>query len=311
MGTLTEGNVLKDRYRIVEVKDEYADLTVYKAKDQAAHNNMVYIREVDLKARGYKTFTQQTLDFLVSILSTTSHVGLPKFVEFFQGIESGYIIEEYVTGNTMEECLEMHGGPYSFNEAYNWMIQLCDLIHYLHSREKQVIIRGLTPQVIKITPNGDLKLINLDKARFFNPVKETADTVFVWNPGYTSPEQYGTQKSDVRADVYGFGAVFYHLFTNQNLNTMHFNFPPVSQFNHSFTSEQDAIIAKCLDKDIYSRYQSILAVKQDIARLNPHKKEEVEVVVKKPRKKTLKERIKNIGRGFRDWVKNLNDWLWR
>ena len=37
MGSLVEGNTLKDRYKIVEVQNEYADLTIYKAKDMVLH----------------------------------------------------------------------------------------------------------------------------------------------------------------------------------------------------------------------------------------------------------------------------------
>ncbi len=272
MGTLTEGNTLKDRYRIVEVQEEYGDLTTYKAKDLESHNSLVYIREIDFDTKGYKSFTEESLNQLVDMLKTATHRALPKFIEYFRGISSGYVIEEYVSGQSLADCLEAHAGPYTFAEAYDWMIELCDLIHYLHSMERPIILRGITPKVIKITQLGDLKLTSLDKARYFDPVKETTDTVFVWNPGYTSPEQYGTQKSDVRADVYSFGAVFYYMFTRQNLGSFHFNFPPVSQFNPKFTPEQDAIFAKCLDKDIYTRYQSIFAVKNDIMALNPNKK---------------------------------------
>ncbi len=311
MGSLVEGNTLKDRYKIVEVQNEYADLTIYKAKDMASHNSLVYIREIDMESKGYKTFSPEILENLISMLSTISHRCLPKFIEYHRGMASGYIIEEYITGQTLAESIEGHAGPYDFREAYNWMMDLCDLIQYLHSQERQIILRGLTPQVIKITPSGDLKVISLDKARFFNPAKDSSDTVFVWNPGYTSPEQYGTQKSDVRADVYGFGAVFYYAFTKQNLGAMHFNFPPISQFNPKFTPEQDAIFAKCLDKDVYTRYQSIYAVKNDLMNLNPFKKkdEEPDLFEDEPEKEpflvVLKKNLKAMWAKFIDWLVSI------
>ena len=314
MGSLMEGNTLKDRYKIIEVQQEYADLTVYKAKDMEANNSLVYIREIDMESRGYKTFTPETLDNLISMLSRLSHRCLPKFVEYYRGMGSGYIIEEYITGQTLAEAIEAHAGTYDFNDTFTWMIDLCDLLQYLHSQEPQIILRGLTPQIVKITPLGDLKVVSLDKARFFKPTKDTSDTVFIWNPGYTSPEQYGTQKLDVRADIYGFGAVFYYAFTKQNMGAMHFNFPPVSQFNQKFTPEQDAIFAKCLDKNVHTRYQSIFAVKSDLMALNPIKKVEKKpeivnhpkkVIEKKPFNVVFIEAIKKMWSNFYDWLMKI------
>ncbi|MCQ2736264.1 MAG: protein kinase [bacterium] len=320
MGTLTEGNTFKDRYKIIEVLQDQGDLAIYKAKDIASHNSLVYIREIDFETKGYKSFTEESVGQLVEMLSTVSHPALPKFLEYSRGISSGYIVEEYITGQTLSECLEAHAGLYTFDEAYGWMIELCDLIQYLHSLEKQIILRGITPNVIKITPSGALKVISLDKARYFSTGKETPDTVFVWNPGYTSPEQYGTQKSDVRADVYGFGAVFYYLFTKQNLGSFHFNFPPVSQFNPSFTKEQDDIFAKCLDKDVFSRYQSIFAVKNEIIKNGPmSKSKEPEVTsffgdeAEEFEKPETKEKIKGFMDGIREWfrmlTKKMMEWM--
>lgn len=311
MATLIEGNTLKDRYKIVEVISDFQDLSIYKGKDLESHNSLVYIREIKLDSKGYGKFNQASLDLLVEISSSVSHRCLPKFIEYYRGVASGYIIEEFVNGQTFAELLKQRSSPYSFNDAYAWMIDLCDLIHYFHSQEKQIILRGLTPETLLVTPSGELKLISLDKARYFNPLKETSDTLFVWNPGYTSPEQYGTQKSDVRADVYSFGAVFYHMFTKQNLGAMHFNFPPVSKFNPSFNAEQDAIFARCLHKDINQRYQSILAVKNDLLPFNPHKASDEDFAdfLKDEKNESFKEKMTKILKKIKDSFSRIYEWL--
>ena len=268
MGSLVEGNFLKGRYEIYKILSEDMGQTIYFAKDRLNKNASIHIRELDIKTKSGKVFTLEAVENLVSIISKLSHNNIPKFIEFFSTADNYYIVEEYIEGNYIEELLQAREKPFTFKEAYYWMVDLLDVLHYLHGLPRPVIVRGINPVALKVTVTGDIKLVDFSMARFYSESKEL-DTLFVWNPGYTSPEQYGTQKSEIASDIYSFGATFYHIFTMQEVGSMNFSFPPVSQFNDTFTPEQDAFIAKCIAKDLNVRYRSAFAAKQALMSLSP------------------------------------------
>ena len=275
MGSLVEGNLLRGRYEVVRIQYEDIGNTIYIAKDRMSLNTLTYIREIDLKVKTGKSLTLTGINNMVSILSLISYKGIPKFIDFFSGVDTYYIIEEFIEGSFLEEVFNAKNEAFNFSETYNWMLTLCETIHYLHGLEKPVIVRGINPSTLKITIRNEIKLVDFSMARFYDEKKDI-DTLFVWNPGYTSPEQYGNQKSDVRSDIYGFGATFYRLLTKQDIGIFNFNFPPASNFNPSITKEQSNFLARCLEKDPQNRFQSAFAVKNALRELDPFKNKNAE-----------------------------------
>ena len=290
MGSLVEGNLLKGRYEIIKSQYEDVGNTTYLAKDRLSSNKLTCIKEIDLKVKTGKSMTLAGINNMVSIISSLVHKGIPKFIDFFSGVDSCYIIEEHIEGSYLSEIIALRGTNFTFEECSNWMVGLCETLRYLHTLEKPVIVRGINPSTLKITLGNNIKLVDFSMARYYTEDKGM-DTLFVWNPGYTSPEQYSSQRSDTRSDIYGFGATFYRIFTMQDIGIMNFEFPPVSKFNNSFTKEQDAFIAKCLEKDPQNRFQSALAMKNALLNLEPFRgKSPQEVAAKSvepPKKKGL------------------------
>lgn len=261
---LKEGKILKGRYEIIKKLEETSEGALYIAKDKHGVVDLIKIREIKTRLKGTGKNTRLELAKKESqILSELSHAGIPKFIDFFSGADSYYLLTEYIEGDNLEDLLKNRPNPYSFDEIANWSLQLCVIINYLHSQEKPVIVRSIQPSNLLITYQGDIKLINFGVARHFDEVK-TIDTVFVWNPGYTSPEQYGKQKSDNRSDIYSFGATLYNLLTKKDVGSLNFNFPPISECNPNVPPEIEAVIMKCLAINPDERYQSIYEVHQEI-----------------------------------------------
>jgi eukaryotic-like serine/threonine-protein kinase len=255
-----EGKILKGRYEIIKTLEETQDGMVYLAKDKQSQGTLIHLREIRTKLKSSQKTRVELAQKEAQILSVLNHQGIPKYIDFFTGVDSHFLATEYVEGDYLDALLKGRGAPFGFDEVQPWAVQLCDILKYLHTQEKPVIVRGIQPSSLLLTYKGELKLVNFGMARQFDEVK-TIDTVFVWNPGYTSPEQYGKQKSDNRSDIYSFGATFYNLLTNQDVGAMNFNFPPISQFNGKVPPRAEEVIMKCLAINPDDRYQTIFEVK--------------------------------------------------
>jgi serine/threonine protein kinase len=94
-----------------------------------------------------------------------------------------------------------------------------DALEYLHAQDSPVLHRDIKPANIKLMPNGTIKLVDFGLVKLLAPDEERTVTVLQGRgtAQYTPLEQYGgdTGHTDVRSDVYSFGATLYHLLTNQ------------------------------------------------------------------------------------------------
>jgi serine/threonine protein kinase/tetratricopeptide (TPR) repeat protein len=111
------------------------------------------------------------------------------------------------------------------------------------------------------------------------------DPGYLTNPGvvvgtviYMSPEQARGEQLDARTDIFSWGAVLYELATGQqafprDTVAIAFDVPvnrspdPPSHVNSQVTSEFDAIITRCLEKDRGQRYPDAATLLADLRRL--------------------------------------------
>ena len=107
--------------------------------------------------------------------------------------------------------------------------------------------------------------------------EKTLEGSVLGTPGYMSPEQADgrLEEVDQRTDVYGFGAILYHLLTGEapfaggNASTVLARViqePPTPPRRHVATvaPELEAICLKCLSKKRSDRYQSASELARDM-----------------------------------------------
>ena len=130
--------------------------------------------------------------------------GIPRI--FLLSEENGVltIIEEYISGNTLEEIL-VSNGPMPEKLVGKYTSELLTILEQLHSAKPAIIHRDIKPSNIIITPKNHVMLIDLNASR--PNVKKEEDTRLLGTKGYAAPEQYGFGSSDTRADLYAVGMV--------------------------------------------------------------------------------------------------------
>src|ERR1017187_5387555 len=138
------------------------------------------------------------------------------------GIEHGAIVMELVEGEDLK-------GPVPVETAIAYAKQIAEALEYAH--EKGIIHRDLKPANIKVTPEGQVKVLDFglakamaeDPQRFDfqnSPTMSLAATkmgVILGTAGYMAPEQARGAAVDRRADIWAFGAVLFELLSGKRL----------------------------------------------------------------------------------------------
>lgn len=192
-----------------------------------------------------------------SILIDLLHPNLPRVYDYFSEGECCYLVMDYIEGSTLAGMLEQAGGgPLPLTLVLGWAVELCDVLHYLHTCQPPVIFRDIKPANVMVSTSGHLFLIDFGIARLFKP-GQAHDTVPFGSVGYAAPEQYGNAQSEPRSDVYGLGALLHQLLTGLDPSEHPFFFRPVSQVNPAVPAELELLLMQMVEMDRERRPASI------------------------------------------------------
>ncbi len=150
------------------------------------------------------------------LLSKLSHPGLPAYTGEYENDGMLCALREFAEGEPLDHYAA--GRKLSEKEAIFILLQLCDILAYLHAQRPPVIHRDIKPQNIVLTPSGDVRLIDFGISRVYDETAET-DTVCFGTRHFAAPEQYGFSQTDARADIFSAGMLLGYLLTGDTDRT--------------------------------------------------------------------------------------------
>lgn len=208
---LSQGQVLKERYRIVKLLGQGGFGAVYRAWDMNLSRPCAVKENLDASNEAQRQFQREAL-----ILAGLSHPNLPRVTDYFFLTGQGqYLVMDYVEGDDLQVILDRMGAPIPEIQAVNWIIQVCDALTYLHAQNPPIIHRDIKPANIKIKSQGQAMLVDFGIAKVYDPHIKTTLGARGVTPGYSPIEQYGQGNTDARTDVYALAATLYTLLTLQ------------------------------------------------------------------------------------------------
>ncbi len=221
---LPEGIILRSRYRIVRLVGEGGAGAVYEAEDLRLEARRA-IKEIvpDPTARPVLVVqTQEQFRREASILARLDHPNLPKVSDYFSEEGRDYLVMDFVDGQNLRDLVEDARQRSQFLpevQVLAWTRQLCDALRYLHSQNPPVLHRDVKPSNIKLTPQGQIKLVDFGLVKPLDAEDPNTITVVrgLGSLPYTPLEQYGggLGHTDARSDIYSLGATLYHLLTGR------------------------------------------------------------------------------------------------
>lgn len=145
------------------------------------------------------------------VLRGIRHPNLPSIYEAVQDGPAVTVLEEYISGATIADCLQSR--VYPEDEAKRIVLALCDALAALHSLG--IIHRDIKPENVMIDDSGTVKLIDFNAAKFYKSY-QVNDTVMIGTTGFAAPEQFGIAQSDERTDIFSLGILLNVMLTGEH-----------------------------------------------------------------------------------------------
>jgi outer membrane protein assembly factor BamB len=273
VAAMQPGVVLQERYLIEATHGIGGMSVVYRGRDLRFKDvvRLCAIKEMAQSAPDSNTRLLNLKNFEreAGLLATLHHPAIPRVYDFFEEHGRVYLVLELIPGQDLETALEEAGGPLPEERVVRWAIQICDVLHYLHTRTPEpIIFRDMKPSNVMVTPDDRIVLIDFGIAR--DLVRGDRRGTMIGTEGYSPPEQY-RGLAEPRGDIYALGATLHHLLTGSDprLETpFTFHERPIRQLNPAVAPELEAIIGRALEYEAAARWGSAAEMKAALLALS-------------------------------------------
>ncbi|HKX84274.1 MAG TPA: serine/threonine-protein kinase [Pyrinomonadaceae bacterium] len=281
------------RYRINQEFTPNGSEIVYDAYDTVSNSNVV-VKEIPAKPETKAAFETQA-----KLLTGIKHDSLLRVKDFFADAESHYLVMEAVDGDDLHELMRRNKSPFSLEDVVKWADQLLDALNYLHSHRPPFIHKNVKPENVKLTSNGQIKLlavsspdaaegkvstslaaeVSSEEALKYAPIEQIwqgldpASQMAISNGYDERSERILKEPADARSDIYSLGATLYQLVTatepvnalERSIEVLDGKSDPLkeaSKLNPSVPPEISDVLHKAMELKRENRYDSAVIMRQ-------------------------------------------------
>jgi serine/threonine-protein kinase len=265
-------------YELLEQIGRGGQGAVYRAR-QKSLNRTVALKVV---SAGHWT-TQARLKRFRLEAETAASLDNPNIVPIYEvgeSDESCYFSMKLVEGAPLDQLVRRELLP--IRRTAELIAKLARAVHYAH--QHGILHRDIKPGNILVDAKGEPHLTDFGLARLAETESTVTRTIeTLGTPSYMAPEQALGNNNQVTGatDVYGLGAVLYHLLTGHppfaggtTYDTIRLLLETEPRqprlWNPKIDRDLTTICLKCLEKDPQRRYPSALALAEDLDRWLKH-----------------------------------------
>ena len=266
-------------YQLIEEIGHGGQGLVYRAR-QKSLNRIVALKVIGL-GRWATTAHIKRFRLEAEAAASLDHPSIVPIHEIGESDGSCYFSMKLVEGRPLDEVVKRE--PMSNRRAAELIVKLARTVHYAHQRG--ILHRDIKPGNILLDADGEPHLTDFGLARLIERESTITGTMVeaLGTPSYMAPEQAAGDAAQLTSatDVYGLGAVFYHVLTGHppfaggtTYETVRLVLESEPRqpwlWNPKVDRDLSTICLKCLDKDPQRRYSSALALAEDLERWLKH-----------------------------------------
>jgi serine/threonine protein kinase/tetratricopeptide (TPR) repeat protein len=259
-------------YELVEEIGHGGQGSVYRAR-QKGLNRIVALKVIGIGRWATKAHIKR-FRFEAEAAASLDHPCIVPIYEIGESDGSCYFSMKLVEGGQLDQIVKRE--PMPMRRAAELIAKLARTVHYAH--EHGIVHRDIKPGNILLDAKGEPHLTDFGLARLAETESDVTRTIDVLGtPSYMAPEQARGKKAGITSasDVYGLGAVLYHLLTGhppfaggttyETVRLVLESEPRQPRLlNPKVDRDLATICLKCLEKDPQHRYSSALALAEDL-----------------------------------------------
>lgn len=209
-------------------------------------------------------------------VASLQHPNIVQIYEIGEHEDKPFFSLEFVEGDTLDERIRENA--ITAHQAASLIATMARAMSYAH--ERGIVHRDLKPANVLLTQEGEPKITDFGLAKQMEDSSgQTQSGAIMGTPSFMSPEQALGQTKEIGpcSDVYALGAMIYDMLTGRppfrassvldTLEQVRRQEPaPPRQFQSTIPVDLETICLKCLRKDPRQRYDSAMALAEDVER---------------------------------------------
>jgi serine/threonine protein kinase len=210
------GELVENRYRILDILGEGGSGATYRAKDEQTGQT------VALKALSLRRMSDwkalELFEREAQVLAQLHHPAIPQYLAHFHTDtphdRTFYLVQQLAAGQSLAQRVQA-GWRSTEAEVRQIAEQILNTLIYLHSLTPPVIHRDLKPQNLIRQANGQIHLVDFGAVQhtYYNTLMRGSTVVGTF--GYMAPEQFRGQ-AVAATDLYSLGATLLFLLTHRS-----------------------------------------------------------------------------------------------
>ena len=261
------GDILNDRYRLIQRAGAGGMSTVYKGQDLLL-GRLVAVKVLHESLTGDEEFLKRFQQEAYKA-ANLSHPNIVTVHDIGQDGRRYYIIMEYVEGWTLKEIIRKQRQTtkplLSLERTLNFAIQICAGVGYAH--RAGLVHCDVKSQNVLVARDESVKVTDFGIAQAMSETSIHRGDVIWGTPQYFSPEQAAGEKATPASDVYSIGVIMFEMLTGRlpfeadthaALAVKHIRDTPprVQNINPKTPDQLDQIVDKVLSKEPSGRYRT-------------------------------------------------------
>lgn len=269
------GTLVRHRYEIQKIVGKGGFGTTYLINDQDCFNEPRILKELsprqssnsedeeDLGITAERLFRREA-----QVLLNLQHPGIPKLYAYFTDKDYSYLVQDFIPGHTLAEEIDKHKHIFSEQDVRFVLLELADILDYLHTRTPPIVHRDVKPQNLMRHSSGHLQLIDFGAVCLAVAGGTNASQTLIGSPGYAPPEQIFGHPVP-QSDLYAAGATVLRLLTGVHPSQFFNNRTQQMEWQSkiSVSPEFSAILSELLARDAKKRLSSAAELKERLENL--------------------------------------------